>query len=85
MTPADAARTDLHASMQQTLTPDPCPTPTTRCPRCKRNVTPSPIISADLTPLGIIDPCYDRYARRAEIEERERKRRAAADADEVPF
>jgi len=59
----DAARTDLHAYMQQTVPPDPPPTPTMRCPRCTRDVDPADLSVQSLGELRLLDPhsaCYDR-------------------------
>ncbi len=38
------------------MTPDPRPTPTTRCPRCARDVDPADILAQPLAALRLIDP-----------------------------
>jgi len=38
------------------MTPDPRPTPTTRCPRCARDVDPADILAQPLAELCLIDP-----------------------------
>ncbi len=63
MTPAVAARTDLHAYMQHTVSPDPCPTRTMRCPRCERAVDPADLLVQSLGELRLIDPHSARYDR----------------------
>ncbi len=63
MTPAAAAQTDLHADMQQPVTPDPRPTPPTRCPRCARDVDPDDLLAQPRAELRLIDPHSARYDR----------------------
>jgi ribosomal protein L34E len=55
----DAARTDLHASLQQTVPPD--PRPTMRCPRCARDVDPADLLAQPLAELRLLDPHVARY------------------------
>ncbi len=57
----DAARTDLHASLQQTVPPD--PRPTMRCPRCARDVDPADLLAQPLAELRLLDPHVARYDR----------------------
>jgi len=45
------------------MTPDPRPTPTTRCPRCARDVDPADILAQPLAALRLIDPHSARYDR----------------------
>jgi len=59
----DAARTDLHADMRRTVTADPRPTPTMRCPRCARDVDPADLSMQSLGELCLIDPHSARYDR----------------------
>jgi len=59
----DAARTDLHADLQHTVSPDPCPTRTMRCPRCERDVDPADLSVQSLGELRLIDPHSARYDR----------------------
>ncbi len=59
----DARRTDLHAYMQQTVPPDQHPTPTTRCPRCARDVDPADFLAQPLAELRLIDPHVAHYDR----------------------
>ncbi len=59
----DAARTDLHAYMQHTMTADPRLAPTTRCPRCERGVDPADLLAQSLAELRLIDPHVARYDR----------------------
>jgi len=63
MSDNDAARTDLHADMQHTVTADPHPTPTMRCPRCARDVDPADLAVQSLGELRLIDPHSARYDR----------------------
>ncbi len=57
----DAARTDLHASLQQTVPPD--PRLTMRCPRCARDVDPADLLAQPLAELRLLDPHVARYDR----------------------
>jgi len=59
----DAARTDLYTDMQHTVSPDPCPTRTMRCPRCERAVDPADLSVQSLGELRLIDPHGARYDR----------------------
>jgi len=59
----DARRTDLHAYMQQTVPPDPRPTPTTCCPRCAQDVDPADLLAQPLAELRLLDPHVARYDR----------------------
>jgi hypothetical protein len=59
----DAARTDLHAYMQHTMTADPRLAPTTRCPRCERGVDPADLLAQPLAELRLLDPHVARYDR----------------------
>ncbi len=59
----DAARTDLHAYMQHTVTAAPLRTPPTRCPRCARDVDPADLLAQPLAELRLIDPHVARYDR----------------------
>jgi hypothetical protein len=59
----DAAQTDLHAYMQHTMTADPRLAPTTRCPRCARDVDPADLSVQSLGELRLIDPHSARYDR----------------------
>ncbi len=52
----DAPRTDLHAYMRHTVSPDLCPTRTMRCPRCERAVDPADLSVQSLGELRLIDP-----------------------------
>jgi len=45
------------------MTPDPRPTPTTRCPRCARDVDPADLLVQPLAELRLIDPHVARYDR----------------------
>ncbi len=45
------------------MTPDPRPTPTTRCPRCARDVDPADLLAQPLAELRLIDPHVARYDR----------------------
>ncbi len=63
MSDNDARWTDLHASMQQTVPPDPRLAPTTRCPRCARDVDPADLLAQPLAELRLIDPHVARYDR----------------------
>ncbi len=63
MSDNDATRTDPHAPMQQTVTPDPRPAPTTRCARCERDVDPANLLAQPLAELRLIDPHVARYDR----------------------
>jgi len=45
------------------MTPDPRPTPTTRCPRCARDVDPADLLAQPLAALRLIDPHSARYDR----------------------
>ena len=45
------------------MTLDPRPTPTTRCPRCARDVDPADILAQPLAELRLIDPHVARYDR----------------------
>ncbi len=59
----DAARTDLRTYMQHTVSPDPRPTRTMRCPRCARDVDPIDLSVQSLGELRLIDPHSARYDR----------------------
>ena len=63
MSDHDAARIDLHTYMRHTVSPDPCPTPTMRCPRCERAVDPADLAVQSLGELRLIDPHSARYDR----------------------
>ncbi len=45
------------------MTPDPRPTPPTRCPRCARDVDPADLLAQPLAALRLIDPHSARYDR----------------------
>jgi len=64
----DAARTDLYTDMQHTVSPDPCPTRTMRCPRCERAVDPADLAVQSLGELRLIDPHSARYDRQPFLE-----------------
>jgi len=59
----DVAWTDLHADRWHTVTADPRPTPTMRCPRCARDVDPADLSVQSLGELRLIDPHSARYDR----------------------
>ncbi len=56
MSDHDAARTDLHADMQRTVSSDPCPTRRMRCPHCERAVDPTGLSVQSRGALRLIDP-----------------------------
>jgi len=64
----DAARTDLHADRRHTVTADPRPSPTMRCPRCARDVDPADLSVQSLGELRLIDPHSARYDRQPFLE-----------------
>ena len=59
----DAVRTDIRTYMQHTVSSDPCPTRTMRCPRCERAVDPADLAVQSLGELRLIDPHSARYDR----------------------
>jgi len=59
----DARPTDLHPFMQRSVTPDPRLAPTTRCPRCARDVDPADLSVQALGELRLLDPHCARYDR----------------------
>ncbi len=61
MSDDDAAQTDLHADRQHTMTAAPRLAPTTRCPRCARDVDPADLSVQALGDLRLLDPHCARY------------------------
>ncbi len=57
----DARPTDLHPFMQRSVPPDPRLAPTTRCPRCARDVDPADLSVQALGELRLLDPHSARY------------------------